>query len=527
VEGSSGTRVGFASPNLADAELALRLLAQSGVHAEAFGNLLDLAAAVDGTMDCLVLVEEALVAEEIPALGESLAGLPAWCDLPLIVVAGDVEKVSDTVAEIFPAAGNVTLLGRPLSPHTLVSAVRVALRASARQREMGALMLQREQAVQRRDEFLAMLAHELRNPLAPMRNALYILRAAKSDDARVGKCAEVLDRQVDHMVRLVDDLLDVARLERGKVVLQRQRVDLNQAVTMAIQNCLTLLRSKGHRLNLRLETQPLLVDVDAVRLEQIVCNLLNNAAKFTTRPDEISVETYQRAGDAHLAVEDRGIGFEPAKAKDLFDPFLQVNNSLERNEGGLGIGLTIVKRLAELHGGSVEATSAGPGKGARFVVRLPIGAAAAEPRTHDERPVVRPRRRRVVVVEDNPDIRHTLEILLEMWGHEFATAGDGLTGLELVLRYRPQVAFIDIGLPGMSGYDVARHVRERLKDGEILLVAVTGYGQTSDRDLAQRAGFDAHLAKPIDPRLLERMLAGDGPLGIATTSTKGGGGIPG
>jgi signal transduction histidine kinase len=500
-------RAGFASPNAADAELAVRLLGQNGIEAETFGSLAKVAAALDEAIGCLILVEEALVAEEIPRLRESLARLPAWADVPLVVVATDIGRIGDVVASAFPASGNVALLERPLSPHTLVSAVRVALRASARQRELGQLIAQREQAVHQRDEFLAMLAHELRNPLAPMRNAVYVLREVKSEDWRIAKSAEMLERQVNHVVRLVDDLLDVARLERGKVVLQKQRVDLNRVVASAVQNCLQLVQQNGHRISLRLDEAALPVDADPVRLEQIVCNLVNNAAKFSPQPDEIRVETSHATGDAQLAVEDRGIGFEPDKGARLFEPFLQINPTLERNAGGLGMGLTIVKRLAELHGGSVEAVSAGLGMGARFVVRLPLAGVSKEAAPDPQRAPVARRRRSVVVIEDNPDIRDTLQMLLEIWGHEFAMASDGAAGIELVLRNRPQVALIDIGLPGMNGYDIARTIRQRLANGAIRLIAVTGYGQPADRDLALEAGFNAHLLKPIKPEILERMLA--------------------
>jgi CheY-like chemotaxis protein len=243
-----------------------------------------------------------------------------------------------------------------------------------------------------------------------------------------------------------------------------------------------------------------------VRLEQIVCNLVNNAAKFSPQPDEIRVETSEQAGYAQLAVADRGIGFDPAEATRLFDPFIQVNPSLARNAGGLGMGLTIVKRLVELHGGSVEAASAGLGKGARFVVRLPLAGASEEAGPEAQRAPMALRRRSIVVIEDNPDIRDTLQMLLEIWGHEFEMAHDGPTGLELVLRKRPQVALIDIGLPGMNGYDVARAIRARTENAAIRLIAVTGYGQPSDRDLALEAGFDTHLLKPIKPEILASML---------------------
>ena len=495
------------SPNAADAELAVTLLGQTGVEARAFAGVRELAWALDESIGCLILVEEALLAEDIPALQEALGRLPAWSDLPLILVSHDVGALGAAAADAFPSSGNVTLLERPINAHTLLSAVQVALRATARQREVGELIAQREQAVRLRDEFLAMLAHELRNPLAPMSNALHIMRMVKTEDPTVLKSIQILERQVNHVVRMVDDLMDVARLERGKVVVKKERLDLNRVVSSAVETCLLAAQERGHHVSVRFGVNALPVDGDAVRLEQIVCNLLNNAAKFTTRPDEILVQTSAEAGFALVAVEDRGIGFVPEAAEHLFDPFLQVNPTLERSAGGLGMGLTIVKRLAELHGGSVQAASEGPGRGARFVVRLPLASGLAEPRSQTAQPLVEARRRRIVVVEDNPDIRETLRMLLDLWGHQVTMASDGRSGVERVLQERPDVALIDVGLPGMSGYDVARAIRQSMPNGGIRLIAVTGYGQPSDRELAMQAGFDTHLLKPITPTVLERLLA--------------------
>jgi len=495
------------SPNAADAELAVALLAQTGVRARAYAGMRELAWALDDGVGCLILVEEALLAEEIPALREALARLPAWCDLPLILVSRDVGALGASVADAFPDSGNVTLLERPINAHTLISAVQVALRASARQREVGELLAQREQAVRLRDEFLAMLAHELRNPLAPMSNALHILRMLKTEDAMVLKSIQILERQVGHVVRMVDDLMDVARLERGKVVLKKERLDLNRVVSSAVESCLHAAQERGHHVSLRFATNALPVDGDAVRLEQIVCNLVNNAAKFTTRPDDILVTTSVEGGFALVAVEDKGIGFQPDTAERLFDPFLQVNPTLERSAGGLGMGLTIVRHLAELHGGSVHAASAGPDKGSRFVVRIPLASGMVQALAEPERPTGLARPRRVVVVEDNPDIRETLRMLLSLWGHEVALASDGHSGVDRVLEERPDVALIDVGLPGMNGYEVARAIRKRVPDRAIRLIAVTGYGQPSDRELATQAGFDTHLLKPISPTVLQRLLA--------------------
>ena len=495
------------SPNRADAELAVGLLEQAGVRARAFASAREMAWALDDAVGCLILVEEALIADDIPALREALGRLPAWCDLPLILVSRDVGALGAVAADAFPDSGNVTLLERPINAHTMVSAVQVALRASSRQREVGELIAQREQAVKLRDEFLAMLAHELRNPLAPMSNALHILRMQKTEDANALKSIQILERQIGHVVRMVDDLMDVARLERGKVILKKERVDLNRVVSSAVETCLQAAQARGHHVSVRFGTDALPVDGDAVRLEQIVCNLVNNAAKFTTRPDEILVTTSVEAGSALVTVEDKGIGFPPNSAERLFDPFLQVNPTLERSAGGLGMGLTIVRRLAELHGGSVHAASGGPGKGSRFTVRMPLAAGMPQAHAEPAQASVRTRRRRVVIVEDNPDIRETLRMLLNLWGHEVAMASDGRSGVDRVLQERPDVALIDVGLPGMNGYEVARAIRKSFPDGGIRLIAVTGYGQPSDRELAMQAGFDTHLLKPISPPLLQRLLA--------------------
>jgi signal transduction histidine kinase len=495
------------SPNVADAELAVTLLQQTGVEARAFLSVRELAWVLDEGIGCLILVEEALLAADIPALREALGALPAWCDVPLILVSRDVGALGAVVADAFPNSGNVTLLDRPLNAHTLVSAVQVALRATARQREVRDLITQREQAVKLRDEFLAMLAHELRNPLAPMSNALHILRMLKTQEPSALKSIDILDRQVNHVARMVDDLMDVARLERGKVVLKKERLDFNRVVSSAIESSLHAAQERGHRVSLRFGIDALPVEGDAVRLEQIVCNLVNNAAKFTTRPDEILVETSVDGGFAQVAVKDRGIGFQPDAAERLFDPFLQVNPTLERSSGGLGMGLTIVRRLTKLHGGSVHAASDGPGKGARFVVRIPLASGVPTALPQTERPRGEARRRRVVVVEDNPDIRETLRMLLTMWGHDVVMANDGRSGMDRILQDRPDVALIDVGLPGMSGYDVARALRENIPNGEIRLIAMTGYGQPADVELAIQAGFDQHLLKPVSPTVLERVLA--------------------
>jgi CheY-like chemotaxis protein len=303
--------------------------------------------------------------------------------------------------------------------------------------------------------------------------------------------------------------MDVARLERGKVTLQKRRVDLNGVVASGVESCLPAAGMRGQRVSVRLSDAALPVDADAVRVEQIVCNLVNNAVKFSPKAGEIVVETRALGGAAIFVVQDQGIGFEPHAAENLFAPFLQVNPGLERTAGGLGIGLTIVRRLAELHGGTVSGSSAGLRQGARFEVRLPLAAGPAEAEGEAEPaglPAVSTRRRRVVVIEDNDDIRTSLLSILLRWGHDAVAEADGHAGLARVLEMKPDVALVDLGLPGLNGYDVARRVRAAIPNGRVRLIAITGYGQPADRERALDAGFDVHLLKPVPPEVLEREL---------------------
>jgi signal transduction histidine kinase len=497
------------SPNLADASVAVELLGGTGIRARGFDGLREVAGALDESLACLIVVEEALLADDMPVLQEALARLPDWSDLPLIVVARDVGGIGQVIADAFPRSGNVTLLERPLNPHTLVSAVRVAMRASTRQREVGQLLAEREQAVRSRDEFLAMLAHELRNPLAPMRNSVYVLRMLRNEDSLLRSNIDILERQVEHMVRMVDDLMDVARLERGKVSLRTQRLDLNRVVAAAVESCLVTTQPRGHRISVRFATAALPVDGDPVRIEQIVCNLVNNASKFTTQAGEIVVSTMAEDGHAVIIVEDKGVGFEPGRAESLFEPFLQIDPTIERAGGGLGMGLTIVRRLVELHGGDVRATSKGRGEGATFHVRLPLASGERPGTSASDAQSIHRAVRRVAVIEDNADIRETMRMLLTLWGHEVLLAGDGRSGIDLVARERPDVALVDVGLPGMNGYEVARAIRRETTTPGIRLIAVTGYGQPADVEAALKAGFDAHLLKPINPDTLQRYVAGE------------------
>ena len=458
-----------------------------------------------------MVAEEALVDADMPGLRELLDAQPAWSDLPLVLVAGAGARLRTLVERAFPEAGNVTLLERPLNPLTLVSAIQVGMRARARQLEVRDLLQKLQQALKQRDDFLAMLAHELRNPLAPMRNALYLLKTLQAAEPVVGKARDILERQVNHMARMVDDLLDVARLGRGKIVLKREQLDLNGAVTAALDDCQPAVRARSHKVSADLADGPLPVEADPVRLDQLLTNLLLNAAKFTPSGGEVFVETRREANMALVSVRDTGVGIRPEMLEAVFAPFAQDDQTLARSAGGLGIGLSIARSIAELHGGSLVARSEGLNKGALFEVRLPLaaartGEAAPRPRPADPRAA---RTRRVLVIEDNADIRESLSLVLGLWGHEVLLAESGNEGLDMALQQQPDVALIDIGLPGMDGYEVAAQIRARtpMQPRNIRLVAMTGYGQPADRKRAREAGFDHHLLKPVDAEALNELVS--------------------
>jgi signal transduction histidine kinase/ActR/RegA family two-component response regulator len=494
------------TPNAADGEVALELLARHGITARRAADLHALASALDGGLGCAVLVEEALVEEQLPLLRAALERQPPWRDLPLVVVTGEPTLLGEALAQALPQSASVTVLARPLSAVTLVSAVQAGLRATRRQLEVAALIAERERALRARDEFLAMLAHELRNPLAPIRNAVELQQTLEHDNPLFGKTRDILERQSAHLSRMVDDLVDVARLERGKMALQRARVELNALVAAAIEAALPQLQARGHQVQIDFCAEPLVLEADPTRIEQIVANLLTNAGKFTVRPDVIRVATRREGERALVEVRDRGVGFPVGGGEALFGLFVQGEQTLARSHGGLGIGLTIARRLAELHGGAIDAASDGPDRGAAFTVRLPLASAPLEPAaptgdaTHGAR-------KRVLVVEDSDDIRETMRLLLTLWGHDVSLAATGEEGMERISRERPDVAIIDIGLPGMSGYELAQRIRAMPDSSAVRLIALTGYGQPGDGRRAREAGFDEHLLKPLPPNVLRAAVA--------------------
>jgi PAS domain S-box-containing protein len=364
-----------------------------------------------------------------------------------------------------------------------------------------------EDSARRMQEFLAMLAHELRNPLAPIANSLNLLAKRPTSDPTELWVREVLRRQSGQLSRLVDDLLDVSRITRSAMALERRPIDLRKAVRGALDASMQWIESRRHDLDVRLPGEPVEMSGDEVRLTQVVQNLLHNAAKYTPDGGRIEVELRREAGEAHLVVRDSGIGMAPEMIASAFDLFTQGSQSLDRSHGGLGVGLTLVQRLVKLHGGSVEARSAGPGQGSEFLVRLPLAQEphAARPAPTAQAPAAPAPTRRVLIVDDNKDAANALRLLLEGEGHEVRTAGDGMAGLALAREYGPEFVLLDISLPRFDGYEIARRMREDAQLRGVTLIAITGYGQSHDRARAAAAGFDHHLTKPVEYTSLQRL----------------------
>jgi PAS domain S-box-containing protein len=375
------------------------------------------------------------------------------------------------------------------------------------------------EADRRKDEFLAMLGHELRNPLAPIRSVLELLHHERPTGEKLEKAYATIDRQVEQLTRLVDDLLDVSRITRGKIHLHRAVADLASIVNSAVETVCPLVDARSHSLMVSLPIHPVWLEVDAARLAQVLTNLLENAVKYTEAGGKIWLSAEREDEQVVLRVRDSGAGMAPDLLPKVFDLFTQGERSLDRSQGGLGIGLTLVRRLVEMHGGSVEAKSEGPRKGSELIVRLPAppispqeqapAVAPAEARRASEATAIKGtgQPRRVLVVDDNHDVAETLAMLLESLGHRVEMAHDGRRAIEIAQALQPEVVVLDIGLPGMDGYQVAKEIRRKPPLQKAMLIALSGYGQEEDRRRSQEAGFDYHLVKPVSWTVLESLLA--------------------
>jgi PAS domain S-box-containing protein len=406
---------------------------------------------------------------------------------------GELFDVSLTVSPLRDASG------------TVVGASKIARDISERKRAEQAL----EDANRYKDEFLAMLAHELRNPLAPVSNALQLMRVVDPASTQATHARAIMERQLAHLVRLVDDLMEVSRITRGKIELRREELLLSSVMLSAVETARPALEAARHNLRIDMPAEAIEIEGDFVRLAQVIANLLGNAAKYTDEGGEISLEAERRGGEAVIRVRDNGIGIEPEMLPRIFDMFAQVPASQRRSQGGLGIGLALARALVEMHGGHIEAKSAGRGRGSEFTVRLPARvsrAAAAKPASGTASPHS-PSRRRVLIVDDNVDAAETLQMVVATMGHEAHTVHDGRAALDAARRNRPDIVLLDISMPGMDGFSVARTMRAQPDLRDVRVVALTGFGQREDRRRTREAGFDDHLVKPVSPEDLRRLLA--------------------
>jgi len=439
----------------------------------------------------------------------ALKARPETADLPVVLLsarAGEDSRIDglsagadDYIVKPFTAAQLVAQIGAQLT-------ISRARRQAAQERER--LRLEAVAANRAKDEFLAMLSHELRNPLAPISTAIQLMRLRGADVPELG----TLERQTGHLARLVDDLMDVSRIARGKIELRKQVLELGDAVVRAMEMASPMFEQRSHRVAIDgVPKRGLAVEADPERLAQVVFNLLSNAAKYSEPGSSITVRAWAEPERVRLSVKDEGVGIAPEMIERVFDMFVQQEQTIARSQGGLGLGLTIVKSLVELHGGRVSVRSAGVGKGSEFVVDLPAARkvlALQGPAAAGQAPVPPGVRRRVMVVDDNVDAARALAAVLRLSGHEVEVAHDGPDALTAARRFHPEVALIDIGLPVMDGYELAQRLRAECAPGEApRMVAVTGYGLDRDRDLSAEAGFSEHLVKPIDFSMLDRLLA--------------------
>ena len=365
------------------------------------------------------------------------------------------------------------------------------------------------EADRRKNEFLAMLAHELRNPLAPIRNAMQVIRLKGGEGEAGAAASEMMERQISQLVRLVDDLLDVSRITRGTIELRKERVELASAVQHAVEAAKSMMQCMDHELMMTLLTEPVYLTADPTRLAQVIGNLLSNACKFTDKGGRIHLAVEREGEQAVIRVRDNGVGIAAEELPRIFDMFMQIDTSLERSVSGLGIGLTLVKNLVEMHGGTVEVHSAGIGKGSEFVVRLPIAAAVPAVATA---PASKPglgtsKARSFLVVDDNEDSATSLAMLLKMTGNETQVAYDGLGAVEAAEKFKPDVVLLDIGLPKLNGYEACRRIRAQPWGRDMMLIALTGWGQDEDRQKSKDAGFNGHLVKPVEHASLMKLLA--------------------
>jgi signal transduction histidine kinase/ActR/RegA family two-component response regulator len=493
-----------------DAELIGSVLRDASIESVRCADGVELCHLLAEGAGAAVIAEEALDADLMNRLGRTLADQPPWSDMPVLILTGEA-TAGPAKQRSFSKLGrraSVTLVDRPVRMKTLVTTVESLLRFRDRQYEIRDLLEKLEERVHERDRFLAILGHELRNPLGAI---LLATQMTNPDDGCLdAEHVTRIERQSRHLTRLVNDLLDLSRVTSGKIALKRSIVNFSDIVSQCLQTIHAAMEERDLHVEFEPPAEPLLVDGDPTRLDQIVSNILTNAMKYTHEGGHVRVTLERTGTEAVLRVGDDGVGIAPERLTMIFELFGQAENAIGRSQGGMGIGLALVRNLVELHSGTVTATSDGVGRGSEFVVRLPLAPADSvaprierrEKKRDDTVATVR----RVVVVEDNPDVRDLLRMKLKRLGHHVEAAADGHDGLARILRERPDVAFVDIGLPGIDGYEIANKVRQTLGES-IILVALSGFGQPDDKRKAIESGFDQHLTKPVELRDIEDVLS--------------------
>ncbi|MDC8759059.1 response regulator [Janthinobacterium fluminis] len=485
-------RILILAPTGQDAPLAAQVLALAMIQGHVCQSAAELAAQLELGAAGVLAADEALPAGAFAVLGEYIARQPAWSDLPIILLTARGGSDSPRVRQAVAGLGNLTLLERPVNTLTLVASAHALLRARTRQ-------YQAREAERRKDEFLASLGHELRNPLAPIKTSVALLGQLYPDVAAVQRIKDVIDRQVTHLTRLVDDLLDVARITSGKIALRRERVLFGAVLDHVKELCLQNAANKHIRIDFALPPHDVALHADAARVVQILANIVSNAIKFTPVDGRIAVRAWLDAGQLSISVKDNGVGLKAEAIPRIFSMFEQSQTVSGQMASGLGIGLSLARKFAEMHGGSVQASSEGPGKGSEFVIRLPVAAAeTAAPAAPPDAAPAAAQPTRVLVVDDNRDAADSLQALFQMAGYDVATAYDGQAALAAVQAGMPQLIVMDLGMPGMDGYETARRIRQLPRAGRIMMIALTGWGQGDARSRTLEAGFDFHLIKPVD-----------------------------
>ena len=488
-----------------DRDLIVSMLAREGMATVACVTSEDILREMAVGAGTLIVAEELLLDPRFAGVVSALQAQPDWSDLPVIVFARTGAD-PPAIFTIMETLGSITVLERPMRVAAFISAVRAALAARKRQYVLRATLEGLRDADQRKTEFLATLAHELRNPLAPVRTSLALLMNKEVDAAQSRTCYELMNRQVEYMVRLIEDLLEVSRITRGKIELRVHPLDLLEVLRDAADVSRPLTEAAGQQLVLHFPAGSITVSADKVRLVQVFSNLINNASRYSPRGTQIDVEVLRVDDSAQVVVRDQGIGIASDMLAEVFEMFVQVGDAARFAQGGLGIGLTLVRKLVELHGGTVTAESGGSGTGSTFTVALPLSE-ASETLAARTRPRLDMRGQGVLIVDDNADAADSLASLIGMLGAPVKVAYGGAEALRVVGDIRPSIGILDIGMPGMDGCELARRLRAVPETAGMFLIALTGWGQDSDRVKVSAAGFNSHLLKPVDLNDLVAALA--------------------